>query len=138
MFDPVLAFYIVVPGALAWVFYFHASGQKWTETEKAELLQREMELFPILDLLGGDDVRTRLLANYRYRRETFFEYSKGMRRDVGRLLRSSRVSFTGIGLVAILYVSYALLRLKSLLYCNYRDVFFLSGLELSVFRSLQR
>ena len=131
---------IYVPALLAAsavvLFYYRMATLQWTENERRALLQEQMALSVILSVLNGADGR-HLISDPQARRNLFFRYSKSMKEDVLELVRLYDLSLLTVAYVLIFFAFYFALRTKALLACGARDLAFLAGLELAIFRGLK-
>jgi hypothetical protein len=118
------------------VFYYRVSMLRWTESERRDMERQELSLSVILRFIDAADGQY-LLRQEPSRKILFFDFSKSMKEDVLRLAGSRDLSFTSLSLSAVFLLSYYLLRLKCIILCARRDLFFLSGLQLALFRSLE-
>lgn len=100
------------------------------------MLKDQLALSVILDILQGADGQ-HLIQNPKSRRNLFFRYSKSMKEDVLEMVRLRDLSFLSVAYVAVFFVSYFLLRAKALLLCGAKDLSFLAGLELAIFRGVK-
>lgn len=122
---------------LGYVFYQQVIAFQWDSLEVNRLEQIELQLAHILRLLDAPDVRY-LMTKRKSRKYLFMEFSECLRKDIVQLLRFQELSFASVGLVGVFFAFYYLMRAKALLFCGPKDLHFLSGLELAVFRSIQQ
>ena len=122
---------------LFYVFYQHVASLRWDEKELRCLERVELHLAHILRLLDAPDVRL-LLENPPSRQSLLLEFSDCLRRDVLSLLRLRAVGISSLAWVGIFFLSYYAIRIKSRLQCGRNDLRFLTGLELTLFRTLEQ
>ena len=117
-------------------FYVYVSRMRWEESERRRLERAELNLSIILRLMEAPDIRY-LLGKPKSRKSLFLEYSKSLRDDVLRLVKTREIGFGAAALVGVFFLAWFLLRIKALCFlCGANDLRFLSGLELSIFRAL--
>ena len=117
-------------------FYYRMAAMSWTEPERKNLEKAELSLSVILKFIEADDGEY-LLEQNASRRILFFDFSKSMKEDVIRLLGTRKQSLKSLIFSGVFLGSYYLLRLKGLIICARRDLLFLTGLQLTLFRSLE-
>lgn len=131
---------IYVPALLAAsgivLFYYRMATLRWTENERRALLKEQMALSVILSVLNGADGR-HLISDPQSRRNLFFRYSKSMKEDVLELVRLHDLSLPSVAYVLVFFGFYFVLRAKALLACGAKDLAFLAGLELAIFRGVK-
>jgi hypothetical protein len=121
---------------LSYVFYQQIAALRSDEREIRYVEQVELHLAHILRLLDSPDVRL-LLENPQSRQSLLLEFSDFLRTDVVALGRLRVLGLQSLVWAGIFFLSYYLVRLKAHVLCGRRDLRFLSGLELALFRSLQ-
>ncbi|MDA2928663.1 hypothetical protein MYX84_01760 [Acidobacteria bacterium AH-259-O06] len=125
---------VVLGGCL---FYLQFSSLRWDESEIRLLERLELHLAHILRLIEAPDVRL-LLQEPKSRRRVFLDFSSYLREDVMALLRSRKLGPGSLILAAAFFLSYFVMQLKARLLCSRNDLRFLSGLELALFRRLEK
>jgi hypothetical protein len=121
---------------MAYVFYHQVAGLRWDSLELNRLEYLELSIATILRLLDAPDVRM-LLRRPKARQYLFLEFSKDLKKDVRHLVRWRALTMGSLAFAVLFYACYYLLRLKARLVCSPRDLHFLSGLELALFRSMK-
>ncbi len=120
-----------------YLFYLQISSLRWNDAEIRFLERLELHLAQILPLLEAPDVKM-LLKSPDSRQRLFLDFSSDLRKDVVGLWRSRHLDLTALLLVAFFFLSYYGMRLKAYVSCGRNDLRFLSGLELVLFRKLER
>ena len=121
---------------LSYVFYQQITSLRSNEREIRYVEQVELHLAHILRLLDSPDVRL-LLENPQSRQSLLLEFSDFLKRDVVTLARLRVLGLQSLAWAGTFFLSYYLVRLKAHVLCGRKDLRFLSGLELALFRSLQ-
>jgi hypothetical protein len=121
---------------MAYVFYHQVAGLRWDSLELNRLEYMELSVAHILRLLDAPDVKM-LLRRPKPRQYLFLEFSKDLKKDMKQLVRWRALGMGSLAFVVLFYVCYYLLRMKARLVCSPRDLHFLSGLELALFRSMR-
>jgi hypothetical protein len=121
---------------MAYVLYQQVASAGWDEREIRQLEHLELNVAGIARLLEAPDVRF-LLSNRKSRENLFMEFSDALKRDVLTLYRLGGIRVTSLGLLAVFFVSYYLMRAKAGLVCGRRDLHFLSALEMALVRSMK-
>ncbi|MDA2926385.1 hypothetical protein MYX78_03980 [Acidobacteria bacterium AH-259-G07] len=125
---------VVVGGCL---FYLQFSSLRWDESEIRLLEHLELHLAHVLRLIDAPDVRL-LLREPESRQRLFLDFSSYLREDVMALLRSRKLDPVSLIFAGAFFLSYFVMRLKARLLCSRNDLRFLSGLELALFRRLEK
>jgi hypothetical protein len=126
-----LFFFVVLAGV---AFYYHLSNFKLEDSEQKRLDEAELNLGIVIRLLEQPDTRF-LLNQTSTRRFMFVEYSKMLRQDVLSMVRQKELGLKTYTLIGLFYAAFFLLSIKSLIFAQIRDIWFLSGLGLRVYRS---
>ena len=121
---------------LSYLFYQQIAALRSNEGEIRYVEQVELHLAHILRLLDSPDVRL-LLENPQSRQSLLLEFSDFLKRDVVTLARLRVLGLQSLAWAGTFFLSYYLVRLKAHVLCGRKDLRFLSGLELALFRSLQ-
>ncbi|MDA2934557.1 hypothetical protein MYX82_09475 [Acidobacteria bacterium AH-259-D05] len=120
-----------------YLFYLQFSSLHCNEFEIRFLERFELHLAHILRLLEAPDVKM-LLKNPESRQRLFLEFSSDLRKDMVALWRSRKFDVTALLFVATFFLGYYAMRLKAYVRCGRNDLRFLSGLELALFRRLEK
>ena len=118
------------------VFYYRMAAMRWTEPERQNLEKAQLSLSVILKFIDAAD-GDYLLGQSQSCKILFFDFSKSMKEDVFRLLKTRELSLKSVTVSAVFLGSYYLLRWKGRILCARRDLLFLTGLQLTLFRSLE-
>jgi len=122
---------------MAHLVYEQVAGVRWDAGEIRRIEQMELNAAHILRLLDAPDVRL-ILQNRAARQDIFLEYSGALMEDIQTLRRLGRLRPAALPVLGVFVVSYHVLRLKARFACGTRDLQFLSGLELTLLRSVGR
>lgn len=122
---------------LGYAVYLQFAAVRWDEVELRFLDRLELHLTQILRLLEGADVKA-LLRHPNSRQQLFLDFSNYLKEDVIDLLRARKMALSSLLLVGFFFASYYLMRLKARLACGERDLRFLSAVELTLLRNLER
>jgi len=123
---------------LLFVLYVRLADQKPSDAEQLRMDRLEYGLGAVYRLLIGEpDLRNQMLKDYAKRRALFRDLSASVRIDVANMARSGQLGIRGILAVPVFLLCYYVLRLKSMAYTNYLDLFVLLGLGVTVFRGLK-
>lgn len=137
-FFPILLYALGILCLLGgYLFYLQILSLRWNDAEIRFLERLELHLAHILPLLEAPDVKI-LLKSPDSRQRLFLDFSSDLREDVAGLWRSRHLDLTALLFVAFFFLSYYGMRLKSYVLCGQNDLRFLSGLELALFRKLER
>ena len=131
-----MTYFAMIAGGLLLIMYslyLYFASIRWNEGERRELERLEMRVASVMRLLEARDVQEMILRPVS-RRFLFLPYSKAIREDIVEMVRRYGAGFTSVGLLAVFFLAYYSLRLKSRVHCGTRDLHFLTGLELSVAR----
>jgi len=131
-----MTYFVMVVGGLLVVFYslyVHFASLRWDERERCELERLEMRVVNVMTLLEANDVRA-MITRPASRRFLFLQYSEAIRQDILDMVRRFGAGFTSVGVLGLFFLAYYSLRFKSRVFCNIRDLRFLTGLELTVLR----
>lgn len=120
---------------MALAVYWEFCSVTWDETDRHRLESESLHLAHILWLLDAPDVRW-LMGRPSSRREIVREFSGYLRDDVVSLLRRERKSLALLLWASVFFFSYYVMRIKGMASSGTRDLRFLSGLELTIFRSV--
>jgi hypothetical protein len=128
-------FVMVVGGLLVVVYslYVHFASVRWDERERCELERLEMRVVNVMTLLEANDVRA-MMTRPASRRFLFLQYSEAIRQDILEMVGRFGAGFASVGLLGVFFLAYYTLRFKSRVFCDIRDLHFLTGLELTVLR----
>lgn len=126
LFFAVLAFVVI---------YYQFSNFEVKKSEQARLDEAQLNLGIVIRLLEQPDTNY-LLSQTSTRRFMFIEYSRMLRVDVLSLIRKQELGLKTHFLVLVFYTAFVLMSIKSLVYTQMRDLRFLSGLGLRIFRSI--
>lgn len=126
-----LLFFVTLAGV---AFYYHLSNFKLEDSEQKRLDEAELNLGIVIRLLEQPDTRF-LLNQASTRRFMFVEYSKMLRQDVLSMVRQKELGLKTYALIGLFYTAFFLLSIKALIFAQVRDIWFLSGLGLRVYRS---
>ena len=131
-----MTYFVMMAGGflvVVYSLYIYFASVRWDERERYELERLEMRVVNVIALLEANDVRA-MMMRPASRRFLFLQYSEAIRQDILDLVRRFGAGFTSVGLLAVFFLAYYFLRLKSRVFCNIRDLHFLTGLELTVLR----
>ena len=115
--------------------YYQFSNFEVKKSEQARLDEAQLNLGVVIRLLEQPDTRY-LLSQASTRRFMFIEYSRMLRVDVLSLIRKQELGLKTYFLVLAFYTAFVLMSIKSLVFTQMRDLRFLSGLGLRIFRSI--
>ena len=129
-------FVAIAVALLIWSFYLYLSSIRWNSAEMRELENVELQLAHILHLLEAPDVRL-LLQDESSRQDLLLEFSSCLKEDVIRLVKAGGMRLSSMLIAGVFLFCYYLIRLKARLVSGQKDLYFLSGIELTLFRSLR-
>lgn len=125
---------LVVSGLLGlYLFYIQMASFRWSEEDRRRLQRLNLGLANLIPLIDAPDVQL-LLQRRHSRRLLFLKLSTSLRKDVLTLLRIRALSFTAVGLIGLFFLSYYLMRLKANVFSSRRDLRFLVGIGLGIYR----
>ena len=130
-----LAVFVVLGGYIA---YIQFSSLRWSQSEVRLLDRLELHLGQVLRLLEAADVQLLLRDGGASRRRLFLSFSEDLRQDVVKLVRSRKLGPMALILAITFVLTCTAMRLKARLFCGVNDLRFLTGLELTLLRQMEK
>ena len=129
---------LLISIVFAWL-YMKIVTQRPTESETRQLKESGYWLGIVGPFLfEQNQLKRDIYANRSWRRKFFRQAQSQLARDAWRMLRTEKVGFWAVLVHTFYWMTVPLLWLKSWVYCAYLDVFFVSGLSLTLYRSTQK